>query len=267
MNGSPPPGLAGSRGRHRCRCSCRATSGRARPHGGRVGLRSPASKAPSISRAAAAGRLTLGTDNGSQFTSRDFRTHLSARGITHRRGGYRDPESQAFIESWFGQFKKRCAWRIEWETIEQARQEIASYRRLPPPAALRAGLPHPRRGRPHLGRPRTPTHHSDLTRQRRRGPRQPLTRWRTTDATRPPPQRPDLLLCPQPLGEGNRTPLTQHCRPARHTRLRSPQTRPVGRHHPTEPPRQRREGQLPGREPFPDPQSRQRPATSRRSDQ
>lgn len=37
------------------------------------------------------GVLTLGTDNGSQFTSRDFRRHLSARGVTHRRGGYRDP--------------------------------------------------------------------------------------------------------------------------------------------------------------------------------
>jgi putative transposase len=73
------------------------------------------------------GRLTLGSDNGSQFTSRDFRRHLSARGITHRRGGYRDPESQTFIESWFGQFKKRCASRAEWETIDQARKEIADY--------------------------------------------------------------------------------------------------------------------------------------------
>jgi putative transposase len=73
------------------------------------------------------GRLTLGSDNGSQFTSRDFRKHLSARGIIHRRGGYRDPESQAFIESWFGQFKKRCAWRSEWESIEQARREIGQY--------------------------------------------------------------------------------------------------------------------------------------------
>lgn len=80
-----------------------------------------------LARSVTPGRLTLGTDNGSQFTSRDFRKHLSARGITHRRGGYRDPESQAFIESWFGQFKKRCAWRTEWETIEQARHEIAAY--------------------------------------------------------------------------------------------------------------------------------------------
>lgn len=73
------------------------------------------------------GVLVLGTDNGSQFTSRDFRKHLSARGVTHRRGGYRDPESQAFVESWFGQFKKRCAWRSEWETIEAAREEITGY--------------------------------------------------------------------------------------------------------------------------------------------
>lgn len=73
------------------------------------------------------GVLTLGTDNGSQFTARDFRRHLSARGVTHRRGGYRDPESQAFIESWFGQFKKRCAWRSEWESIDQARTEITTY--------------------------------------------------------------------------------------------------------------------------------------------
>ena len=63
-----------------------------------------------VGRDIVASQLTLGSDKGSQFTSRDFRKHLSAGGITHRRGGYRDPESQAFIESWFGQFKKRCAW-------------------------------------------------------------------------------------------------------------------------------------------------------------
>lgn len=71
--------------------------------------------------------LTLGTDNGAQFTSRGFRKHLSARGVTHPRGGYRDPESQAFIQAWFGQFKKRCAWRSEWESIDHARRDIADY--------------------------------------------------------------------------------------------------------------------------------------------
>jgi putative transposase len=61
-------------------------------------------------RAVGPGRLTLGTDNGSAFTSRAFRRRLTELGITHRRGGYRDPESQAFIESWFSMLKQRCVW-------------------------------------------------------------------------------------------------------------------------------------------------------------
>ena len=71
--------------------------------------------------------LTLGTDNGSAFTSCGFRNRLAEHGITHRRGGYRDPESQAFIESWFGKLKERLVWRSEFETLEQARKEIATY--------------------------------------------------------------------------------------------------------------------------------------------
>jgi putative transposase len=39
--------------------------------------------------------LTLGSDNGSDFTARRFRAKLAELGIRHRRGGYRDPESQA----------------------------------------------------------------------------------------------------------------------------------------------------------------------------
>ena len=73
------------------------------------------------------GSLTLGTDNGSAFTSRGFRERLAAHGVGHRRGGYRDPESQAFIESWFGKLKERLVWRSEFETLEQAREEIAAY--------------------------------------------------------------------------------------------------------------------------------------------
>jgi len=73
------------------------------------------------------GSLTLGTDNGSAFTSRGFRAQLAKHGITHRRGGYRDPESQAFIESWFGKLKERLVWRSEFETLDQARKEIADY--------------------------------------------------------------------------------------------------------------------------------------------
>jgi putative transposase len=73
------------------------------------------------------GELTLGTDNGSAFTARRFRAKLAELGITHRRGGYRDPESQAFIESWFGKLKEREVWLNEYETLDQARRGIAGY--------------------------------------------------------------------------------------------------------------------------------------------
>jgi putative transposase len=71
--------------------------------------------------------LTLGTDNGTAFTSRVFRARLAEHGITHRRGGYRDPESQAFIESWFSKLELRCVWREEFETLDEARQKIGAY--------------------------------------------------------------------------------------------------------------------------------------------
>jgi putative transposase len=74
-----------------------------------------------------AGALTLGTDNGTAYTSRAFRARLNEQGIVHRRGGYRDPESQAFIESWFSKLKLRCVWREEFETLQEARSKIGAY--------------------------------------------------------------------------------------------------------------------------------------------
>jgi len=73
------------------------------------------------------GTLTLGSDNGTAFTSRAFRARLAEHGIVHPRGGYRDPESQAFIESWFSKLKQRCIWREEFETLDEAREKIGRY--------------------------------------------------------------------------------------------------------------------------------------------
>jgi putative transposase len=73
------------------------------------------------------GELTLGSDNGSAFTARRFRERLGKLEIRHRRGGYRDPESQAFIESWFGKLKEREVWLNEYETLDDARRGIARY--------------------------------------------------------------------------------------------------------------------------------------------
>jgi putative transposase len=81
----------------------------------------------SLERAIPEAQLTLGTDNGTAYTSRPFRSRLRELGITHRRGGYRDPESQAFIESWFSKLKEREVWRAEYETLEDARAGIGAY--------------------------------------------------------------------------------------------------------------------------------------------
>ena len=71
--------------------------------------------------------LTLGTDNGSAFTARRVKAKLTELGVRHRRGGYRDPESQAFIESWFGKLKEREVWLNEYETLDDARPGIRGY--------------------------------------------------------------------------------------------------------------------------------------------
>jgi putative transposase len=73
------------------------------------------------------GELLLGSDNGSAFTARRFKAKLAELGIRHRRGGYRDPESQAFIESWFGKLKEREVWLNEYETLDDARHGIRGY--------------------------------------------------------------------------------------------------------------------------------------------
>jgi putative transposase len=73
------------------------------------------------------GTLTLGTDNGSGFTVRKTRQVFSGLGVGHRRGGYCDPELQAFIESWFRYLKQRCVRRNDFETLDQAREVIAAY--------------------------------------------------------------------------------------------------------------------------------------------
>jgi putative transposase len=77
--------------------------------------------------AIAPGTLTIGTDNGSAFTARATRALLAGLGVAHRRGGYRDPESQAFIESWFSKLKQRLIWRMEFETLDELRAALAAY--------------------------------------------------------------------------------------------------------------------------------------------
>ena len=98
-----------------------------------LGVRCRAAEAMAVidaalaARSVTSGTLTLGTDNGTAFTGRTFRARLAEHHITHRRGGYRDPESQAFIESWLAKLKQRCIWREEFETLDEARAVIGAY--------------------------------------------------------------------------------------------------------------------------------------------
>src|SRR5207245_7928350 len=89
------------------------------------------------------GELTLGSGNGSAFTARRFRAKLDELGVRYRRGGYRDPESQAFIESWFGKLKEREVWlkRIR-DPRRRTTRDWRLCRPLPPPTPLEPDLPH-----------------------------------------------------------------------------------------------------------------------------
>jgi hypothetical protein len=54
------------------------------------------------------------------------RPALSGLGIAHRRGDYGD-RAPSVIELWFRDLKRRCVWRNEFETLDQARGVIAAY--------------------------------------------------------------------------------------------------------------------------------------------
>ena len=106
--------------------------------------------------------LTLGTDNGTAYTSRAFRGRLGEHKVTHRRGGYRDPEKPGVHR--IVVLKAQTALRLA-RGVRDPRgplQDRPLHRRLPPPAPQRAGLPHAARGRGDLERSRRPDNPSGL---------------------------------------------------------------------------------------------------------
>ena len=119
----------------------------------------------------APGTLTLGTDNGSAFTARATRLVISGLGVTHRRGGYRDPESQAFIESWFSlpEGALRLAQRAR-DTRPGPGGDRRLHRPLPRPAPQPTRLQTTARGPRDIGRcTASTTKRRGLTCQHRRG--------------------------------------------------------------------------------------------------
>ena len=83
-----------------------------------------ATRLPEGSRAT---RLTLTTDNGTQFTSTRFIETLGRLGITHRRTAYHHPEGNSYIERFHRSLKEEEVWTAEYRSVEEARTSIARW--------------------------------------------------------------------------------------------------------------------------------------------
>ena len=72
-------------------------------------------------------RVTLTTDNGTQFTSTRFIETLNRLGITHRRTAYNHPEGNSYIERFHRSLKEEEVWTAEYRKLQEARASIARW--------------------------------------------------------------------------------------------------------------------------------------------
>jgi putative transposase len=68
------------------------------------------------------------TDQGPEFTSRAFLAWAAARGVRHILNQPGKPTQNAYIESFNGKFRDECLNEHWFETLAQARHEIAQWR-------------------------------------------------------------------------------------------------------------------------------------------
>ena len=68
--------------------------------------------------------LTLRVDNGSQYTSREFRSSVAALGITIEYIYVNTPEQNGHIESFHRTLKKEYVWPREFADIQEAREAM-----------------------------------------------------------------------------------------------------------------------------------------------
>lgn len=67
------------------------------------------------------------SDNGPQYTSRDFKEFLRERDVSHSRGRAYHPQSNGKIERFHGTLKSECVRREPMVDLENARSVIAGY--------------------------------------------------------------------------------------------------------------------------------------------
>ena len=69
------------------------------------------------------------TDQGPEFTSRAFMAWTHSRGVKHLINDAGKPTQNAYIESFNGKFRDECLNEQWFESLHQARQEVARWRR------------------------------------------------------------------------------------------------------------------------------------------
>jgi putative transposase len=72
-------------------------------------------------------RVTLTTDNGTQFTSSRFMETLNRLRITHRRTAYHHPERNSYIERFHRGLKEQEVWTAEYRSVPEARESIGRW--------------------------------------------------------------------------------------------------------------------------------------------
>jgi putative transposase len=72
-------------------------------------------------------RVTLTTDNGTQFTSTRFIETLNRLGITHRRTAYHHPEGNSYIERFHRSLKEEEVWTAEYRSVQEAQESIGRW--------------------------------------------------------------------------------------------------------------------------------------------
>lgn len=73
--------------------------------------------------------LAIRTDQGPEFTSRAFMAWSAARGVRHLLNDAGCPTQNAYVESFNGKFRDECLNEQWFQTLAQARQDIARWRR------------------------------------------------------------------------------------------------------------------------------------------
>jgi putative transposase len=73
----------------------------------------------------AAGKVTLYSDNGSQYISESFKQSMKALGIDQKYIAYNTPEQNGSIESFHGRFKREYVWPYDFRSFQEAELRIA----------------------------------------------------------------------------------------------------------------------------------------------